>query len=399
MIMNEKIYTVKIQQKLCLVLDLLKYMKGIYFNTNDLVNFAEKYKSAEVRLREDKTDYIYYDDTRRGGLRGNFSNILTAQGFFKKENRIETYYGLGYRSRILNAVHSGKIILQEEDGKYFALTKDKDLADLIETENRLCRIREQQSHIKTYLERDNTKGIERASKRFPKESVVKTKDNILFLRAKINNFKDKETLEYKLIPYWEGTKLNRYNIHLMIVLPDNEDGWGEFFAIQFEKLFENKPTSLFINIKNKKCTDEYDNEYTLIPFEDAKLKFSKEDKNAVQRLNYNWNDLKEKFWEKEKNNQENNHFEHDEYSLFVDKFLNWEKRFKIGKLEVVNISVSSSGGADVRLEFSGGTKQKMELEHKWKNYLSHGHHKNNSWENTWLWAEEVLDYEIIKKYF
>ena len=396
---NKNVHKIEIQQKLCLALDVLRYTKGMYVNTSDLVKFAEKYNSSEVRLRKDKTDYIYYDDTKVGGLRGNFSNILTAQGFFKKGNRIETYYGLGYKNKILNAVHSGKIILQRVDKKYFALTKDKNLANLIELESKLYLIREQQSHIKDYIKKNTEREMERDKERFPKESVVKTQNNILFLRAKINNFKDKEVLEYKLIPYWKGKKLKIYNIHLMVVFPNNEDGWGEFFAVQFEQLFKNKPISLFINIKNKECVDESGNEYKLIPFKKAKLEFSREDENTKQRLDYDWKILQRTFWEKEKINQENTHFQKDEYSLFVDKFLKWKKEFKIGIREVVDISVSSSGGADVRLKFAGGTDQKLELEHKWKNYLEHGHHRNNSWENTWLWSEEILSYKNIKNIF
>ena len=49
--------------------------------------------------------------------------------------------------------------------------------------------------------------------------------------------------------------------------------------------------------------------------------------------------------------------------------------------------------------FSGGTKQKLELEHSWSNYLDHGHNTNNAFSNVWIFAEEKFDLQNILKIF
>ena len=49
--------------------------------------------------------------------------------------------------------------------------------------------------------------------------------------------------------------------------------------------------------------------------------------------------------------------------------------------------------------FSGGTKQKLELEHSWSNYLDHGHNTNNAFSKVWIFAEEKFDLQNILKIF
>ena len=383
-------YEIEIPQKLYLILKISPFTKGLYCNTNDLIRFAEKYEAQEVRLRQDKADYKYGADTRAGGLRGNFSNLVTFLGFFKKGNSIRSYYGIGYKNQIMNAIHRGDVLLNIKNEKYYAYTKSHALKQAIDREADLYLIREQQSHIDNYLKKHREIGLQRDA-HFPNESIVATKNNVSFLRAKINNYKDEEIIEYRLEPYWIGKKLRKDNIHLMIVIPNTQDGWGDQYAVSFEMLAENTPLFLYFNTATKQLYDEQENEYPVISMEKAKNSFSDRSANVELRLNYDWDNLKQEFWSAGQREQENKEFQKDEYSVFVDMFLQWNKQFQIEDKTVVDIAVSSSGGPDVRLTFAGGTEQKLELEHSWKNYIDHKHHQSNAWENCWLWAEEEWD--------
>ena len=73
-------FTIEIPKILCLALAISKDAKDLkYFNTNDLVRIGNDKKKAMVRLRKDKKpyEYKYFEDTNFGGLRGNFSTLLT----------------------------------------------------------------------------------------------------------------------------------------------------------------------------------------------------------------------------------------------------------------------------------------------------------------------------------
>ena len=76
------------------------------------------------------------------------------------------------------------------------------------------------------------------------------------------------------------------------------------------------------------------------------------------------------------------------HGYLLINFLNLKKTFSIDNKDVIDYSMSSSGGCDVLLKYSGGTTQKLELEHDWKNYLDHKHHENNAWSDAWLFAEQ-----------
>ena len=78
-------YTIKIPKILYLSLLISKYAKDtVYYNTNDLIKWANEMKPDLVRTRKDKDEYRFLDDTNFGGLRGNFSTLLTFRGILKK---------------------------------------------------------------------------------------------------------------------------------------------------------------------------------------------------------------------------------------------------------------------------------------------------------------------------
>jgi len=63
---------VKIPKILFLALDSASFYRRSFYNTNDLVKLANKYKKDLVRQRVDKLDYKSLEDTKFGGLRENF---------------------------------------------------------------------------------------------------------------------------------------------------------------------------------------------------------------------------------------------------------------------------------------------------------------------------------------
>lgn len=202
-------YKIKIPKILFLALDIAKFYRRNFFNTNDLAKLANKYKKDLVRQRVDKRDYRYLDDTNFGGLRGNFSTLITWKGFVRLGTSIVNEYSIGRDGRIVNAVCKGEIILNKED--LTAYTNNKRLKQLLELEAWLLNVRESQAHIKVMLEKDNKIQLKRDSDNFPKESVVKTDKEQYFIRALVNNFTDNKNtiLEYNIYNLWDGTKLKK----------------------------------------------------------------------------------------------------------------------------------------------------------------------------------------------
>ena len=69
-------YEVKLPKILCLMLIISKFAKEEkYYNTNDLIKIANKIKPELVRLRKDKDDYKYFDDT-------NFHSMIFGTGTY-----------------------------------------------------------------------------------------------------------------------------------------------------------------------------------------------------------------------------------------------------------------------------------------------------------------------------
>ncbi len=391
-------YKINLQKTFFLALEISAHYKKSYFNTNDLVKLANQYKSDLVRVRSDKKDYKYIDDTKFGGLRGNFSTLLTLKGFVKRGNMIVPFYSLGRDDRLVNAVNNGEIILDSSDMS--ANTNNDKLKNLLETETWLSKVRENQAHIKVMLKKEsNNLGIKRDSINFKKDSVVITNKNQYFIRSLLNNFigNNNSILEFNLYNYWSGKKFLKKNMHPLLVVPTEENSWANIYAIKFEDLIENKPMFLRISLDSKKCTDKYGNIYPLYPLEEAIKEFSDGNANIEKRLSYKWKELISKECSSEVEIQEN--VKQQETWIFVEKYLKFQKNFSIDNKDVVGFSVSSSGGCDVLLKYSGGTTQKLELEHDWKNYLNHKHHENNAWANAWLFAEQKWDPDLILKLF
>ncbi|MBU4338455.1 hypothetical protein KKB43_03625 [Patescibacteria group bacterium] len=121
-------YRVEIPKILFLALDIASFYRNSFFNTNDLAELSNRYKSDLVRQRIDKKDYKYLEDTRFGGLRGNFSTLLTWRGLVKRGSAIINSYSLGKDNRLVNAICNGKIILNRED--LSACTNDGALKNL-----------------------------------------------------------------------------------------------------------------------------------------------------------------------------------------------------------------------------------------------------------------------------
>src|SRR3989344_6663768 len=387
-------HKIKVPKILFLALGIASFYKKSFYNTNDLTALANKYKKDLVRQRVDKKDYKYLDDTNFGGLRGNFSTLLTWKGFVRRGTSIVNRCSVGKDGRLVNAICNGEIILDPKD--LTANTENDRLANLLETEAWLLNVREGQAHIKIMLERNPKLPLVRDSDNFAKISVVKTPKNQYFIRALVNNFAKDGVLEYSIINLWEGKKLKKKNLHLLMATPSKDGPGGEIFAIKNEDLFKKKPLLLQINLTSKECTDKSGNLYELHSLQDAIEKFSTGDENITARLSYRWSELKNRdaiieidFGEKKE----------DEFSVFLNKFLNWQKKFQIDGKDVVDMNVSSSGGPDVTLVYSGGTTQKIELEHNWKNFLDHKHHLDNAWSDVWLFAEEKWDADIILKLF
>lgn len=389
-------YKVKIPKILFLALDIASFYRNNFFNTNDLAELSNRYKSDLVRQRVDKKDYKYLEDTRFGGLRGNFSTLLTWRGLVKRGSVVVNSYSLGKDNRLINAICNGKIILNRED--LSAYTNDEILKKLLETEAWLLTVRETQAHVKVMLKRTPKISLERDSANFPKEAVFKSANNQYFIRALLNNFTNSKNtiLEFSIINLWKGKKFHKKNLHPFVVLPTKENPWSEIYAVKNEDLYQHKPILLNVDIKSKKCIDKNGNIYKLYSFSQALNEFSKENENIKNRLDYKWEDLRNQYCEKEVDFEVR---KEDEFSNFLRLFLNWNRHFFIDKKEVVDVRIISSGGPDVELIFSGGTTQKVELEHDWNNYLDHKHQNNNAFKNVWIFAEEKFDLAKILKLY
>lgn len=389
-------YKIRIPKILFLALDIANFYRRDFFNTNDLAELANRYKKDLVRQRADKTDYKYLDDTKFGGLRGNFSTLITWKGFVKRGSTIVNCGSIGRDGRLANAVCNGEIILGKKD--LSAYTRNKKLKELLELEAWLLNVRERQAHIKIMLEANAKIDLKRDNDNFPKESVVETSKGQYFIRAIVNNFADSKNniLEYSINNLWEGTKLKKKNLHLLVVIPSEDNPWSKIYAIKNEELFKDKPLLIRVDLKKNICFDKFGNNYKLYSLNEALDNFSNGDANIEKRLEHNWEELKLRECDKEVDFRKT---KVDEFNIFLNKFLDWKKSFYIEGKKVVDIKVSSSGGPDVILVYSGGTMQKLELEHDWKDYIDHKHYQDNSWSGAWLFADEEWDGNKIIKLF
>ncbi len=389
-------YKVEIPKVLFLALDIAQFYRNNFFNTNDLAGLSNRYKGDLVRMRIDKKDYKYLDDTRFGGLRGNFSALLTWRGLVKRGSNIVSTYSLGRDGRLVNAVCNGKIILNREDLAVY--TNDEKLKNILEIEAWLLNVRESQAHVKVMLERNSEVPLERDSIDFPKEAVFKSYSGQYFIRSLVNNFVDSnnQILQFSIMNLWEGKKFHKKNLHPLVVLPTKKNPWEEIYAIKNEDLYSHKPLLLNVNLHKKTCEDKNGNTYKLYSLENALKEFSKGNDNIKNRLDYKWEELKEKYCEEGVDYEVR---KEDEFSNFLRLFLDWRRTFTIDGKDVIDVRVISSGGPDVELVFSGGTTQKLELEHLWSNYLDHGHHINSAFKNVWIFAEEKFDFQKILKIF
>ena len=389
-------YTVELPKILCLMLIISKFAKDTkYYNTNDLIKFANKIKPELVRLRKDKNDYKYFDDTNFGGLRGNFSTALTLKGFIKKNNSYSPYYGIGKNDRLFNAYKNGEIILDTQE--YKAYTNNIELKKLLESEARNLSIRESQAHIKVFLKKNKDFPLKRDNDNFKKICVLKSENNQYFLRILFNTFKTEDVVEFNMYNYLSGPKVKQFNMHALFIIPSKENAWEEFYVIDSKNILSKGPLLMYFDKNTKRFYDVNGNVYESYCLNQGLDILSDQNGNIEERLKYDWDKLRQNIVEDIV--VERNTVEQDEFSVFLNDYLKWKKEFVIYGKKVINLIVSSSGGADVIIEFSGGTTQKLELEHKWNNYILHQHHKSSAWKDAWLYAEEEWDFEKVKQVF
>lgn len=389
-------YEVELPKILCLMLIISKFAKEEkYYNTNDLIKIANKIKPELVRLRKDKDDYKYFDDTNFGGLRGNFSTALTLRGFVKKNNSYTPYYGIGKNDRLFNAYKNGEIILDTHEYKVY--TNNYDLKKLLDSEARNLSIRESQAHIKVFLKRNSEFPLVRDEYNFPKKCVLKSSNNQYFLRVLFNTFVSDKVVEFNMLDYLSLRGVIQFNMHALFVVPSEDNIWSEFYVIDSKEILSKGPLLIYFDKETKKFYDVNVNVYPSYTLEESLDIVSDQNGNIQERLNYDWNKLRKSIVENTV--VERNVIEQDEFSVFLNDYLRWNKEFTIYGKKVVNLIVSSSGGADVILEFSGGTTQNLELEHKWNNYILHQHYKSSAWKNAWLYAEEEWNFDKVKKVF
>ena len=197
--------------------------------------------------------------------------------------------------------------------------------------------------------------------------------------------------------YLEGTKIKQFNINPLFVIPTYEDSWDEFYVIDSKEILTNTPLFMYYDKKAKKFYDNNNNIYSYYTLTDALDKVQNQNGNISERLSYDWQKVREQLVEDyiEKKSE----VQKDEFSLFLENFLHWKKSFSIYQKDVVDITVSSSGGPDVIITYSGGTKQKIELEHKWENYIRHRHYTSQAWKDVWLFADEKWNFDKIVQIF
>ena len=389
-------YSINLPKIVYLTLLISRFAKNEkYYNTNDLIKLANELQPELVRLRRDKNDYKFLDDTSFGGLRGNFSTVLTFRGFVNRNNKYVAYYGLGNNDRLFNAFQKGEIILDSQE--YCAHTNNIELLKLLQKEINIFNIRENQAHIKSFLERNPNFPLKRDNINFPKIAVLRSKHNQYFLRILFNTFKNDDVFEFNMFNYLEGTKIKRFNINPLFAIPTNENSWDSFYVIDSKEILINTPLFMYYDKKSKKFYDNNSNIYTYYTLSEALDKVQNQSGNISERLSYDWKKVKEQLVEDyiEKKSE----VQKDEFSLFLENFLHWKKSFSIYQKDVVDITVSSSGGPDVIITYSGGTKQKIELEHKWENYIRHRHYTSQAWKDVWLFADEKWNFDKIVQIF
>ena len=389
-------YRINLPKIMYLTFLISKYVEDkVYFNTNDLNIAANKFEPELVRLRSDKEDYKFLDDTIFGGSRGNFSTVLTFKGIAKRGSKFIFYYSLGDSNRLFNAYHKAEIILDSKE--MCAYTLKKDLAELLENECNNYTIREKQAHIKVFLEENKDFPLIRDTVNFSKIAVLKSENNQYFLRILFNTFKNAHTIEYNMVSYFQGNKIKKTNINALFAIPTYENSWDNFYAIDSKELLQNTPLFIYYDTISNIFYDEKGHVYSHYNLDEALLKISDLDGNLAERLTYSWKNVKDLFADTYTDVKKD--LKETEFSIFLKKFLNLKMTFSIYGKRVVHVFESSSGGPDVVLTYAGGTTQKVELEHKWVNYTIHKHHKSLAWKDVWLYADEKWDFYKILHIF
>ncbi|MBR3138351.1 hypothetical protein IKG41_03385 [Candidatus Saccharibacteria bacterium] len=399
-------YSVKLPKILYLSLLVLQYTKlNGYTNTNDMAKMANSIAKGLVRTRKDKQDYKFLEDTNYGGLRGNFSTQMTLRGMIKRGSRYTAYYGIGANDRLLNAVVKGQIIL-DDPTSLVAHTNDRTLKRILEHESKLLTLRETQAHIKQFLGKNPGLPFERDSLNFPKIAVVRSKfRNSYFMRVLFNRFTDSSNsiIEYNLLNYWQGSSIRKHNMHILFVVPkmsdsdDKDDYWHKIKAIRFEDIIERKPLFIYYDTNLDQCFDSNHNKLDSFELDYAMENFSLDNANIGQRLSYDWEETRSQF-----NSQENTvvgEVKPTEFFVFLENFLKFSFQFNIDGKTVASLVESASGGPDVILTFTGGTKQPLELEHEWSHYVQHGHQNNKAFQGAWIYANEDWNFDRIKSIF
>lgn len=232
---------------------------------------------------------------------------------------------------------------------------------------------------------------------FPKKCALKSNSNQYFLRVLFNTFISDKVIEFNMLDYLSLRGVIQFNMHALFVVPSADDIWSEFYVIDSKEILSKGPLLMYFDKETKKFYDVNGNIYPSYSLEESLDIVSDQNGNIQERLNYDWNELRKNIVED--TIVERNVVEEDEFSVFLKDYLKWKKEFTIYGKRVVDLIVSSSGGADVILEFAGGTTQKLELEHKWNNYILHQHYKSSAWKNAWLYAEEEWNFEKVKQVF
>lgn len=398
-------YSVRVPKILYLSLLVLQYTKSNgYANTNDMAKMANSIANGLVRTRKDKLDYKFLEDTKYGGLRGNFSTQMTLRGMIKKGSRYTAYYGIGADDRLLNAVIKGEIIL-DEPRSLTVHTNKLSLKKMLEHESKLLTLRETQAHIKKYIDEHPNLPFERDNLNFSKIAVVKSKrNNSYFMRILFNRFIDQNStiIEYNLLNYWQRKSIKTHNMHVLFVIPKmvkngRNDYWNEIRAIKFEDLIKHKPLFIYYDTKRRKCYDSNQEIIETYDMDYAMLNFTSDSANINERLGYDWEETREEF--SEQKNAIIPEIKPTEFFVFLENFLKFSFQFRVDGKVVDTLVESASGGPDVILTFTGGTKQPLELEHKWSHYIQHGHQNNKAFQGAWIYANEDWDFKKIKQIF
>lgn len=391
--------TVRLPKITYLTLFVLQYLKATGFtNTADLAKAANSLSKNLVRMRSDKEDYKFLEDTLHGGLRGNFSTQLAILGYVETGSRKTAYYGFSSGDRLVNAVLNGKIILDEH--QLAAYTDDARLALMLQDEADLLNIRESQAHIAGYLRDHPDFPLDRDTINFPKSGVLVSKNRQYFMRPLFNRYTEGK-YEFSLLNYWKGNKLRKFNLHLLLCIPSiSKTGYvpyDKFLTIKFEDVVNHPALFIYYDPETNRCTAQDGSEIKTYDLDDAIETFSDNFGNIEKRLAYNWDEVEEIICEGSA--IKNIEVKPTEFFVFLEKYLDYNKSFKIDGKTVVDLVESASGGPDVILEYSGGTKQSLELEHEWSHYLEHKHHLNSAFKGAWLYADEKWDFDLIKKLF